>query len=144
MGPSSAQSARRGHSRQWLLPRSDLNWLRCPQVIGDGRTKDSKPFKLISEISTLSCNDLQRPRMPTVLFYVLWLMFVSGFESHSLRHTVLTAEKLSRLLPRNVENMPVIRYISSARRTGESGLPGVEWRQFTCLSLDRHSQSGFK
>ena len=24
--------------------------------------------------------------MPTVLSYVLWLMFVSGFESHSLRH----------------------------------------------------------
>src|SRR6266852_209260 len=43
------------------------------------------PFKLISEISTLSCNDLEGLRMPTVLSYVLWLMFVSGFESHSLR-----------------------------------------------------------
>src|SRR5580692_835653 len=41
--------------------------------------------KMISEISSLSCNDLQGLRMPTVLCYVLCLTFVSGFESHSLR-----------------------------------------------------------
>ena len=34
------------------------------------------------------------------------------------------------------ENMPVFRDISSAKRTGESGLPGTEWRQSTVLSLE--------
>jgi len=41
--------------------------------------------KMISEISKLSCNYLQRLRMPTVLCYVLCLTFAGGFESHSLR-----------------------------------------------------------
>src|SRR4029077_20362689 len=41
-----------------------------------------------------------------------------------------------------MENMPVFRNISSAKRTGENGLPGIEWRQSTGLSLRGHSQSG--
>lgn len=40
--------------------------------------------KMISEISCLSCNDLQVLRMPTVLCYVLCLVFVGGFDSHTL------------------------------------------------------------
>ena len=32
--------------------------------------------------------------------------------------------------------MPVFRNISSAKRTGENGLPGIEWRQSTGLSLE--------
>jgi hypothetical protein len=40
---------------------------------------------VISEISSLFCNDLERLRMPTVLCYVLCFTSVSGFESHSLR-----------------------------------------------------------
>jgi len=40
--------------------------------------------KMISEISCLSYNALQGPRMPTVLCYVLCLTFVSGFDSHTL------------------------------------------------------------
>ena len=41
--------------------------------------------QMISEISSFSCNDFQGLRMPTVLYYVLCLTSVSGFESHSLR-----------------------------------------------------------
>jgi len=39
-----------------------------------------------------------------MLCYVLCLMFVSGFESHSLRHTVWVAEKSGRITARIVEN----------------------------------------
>jgi hypothetical protein len=39
---------------------------------------------MISEISYLSCNDLQLLRMPTVLCYVLCLTFSGGFDSHTL------------------------------------------------------------
>jgi len=48
-------------------------------------------------ISTLSCNDLQILRMPTVLCYVLCLTSVSGFESHSLSHTLLSLSKQESL-----------------------------------------------
>ena len=48
--------------------------------------------------------------------------------------------KLQRNCPafwrENMENMPVFRNISSAKRTGENGLPGIEWRQSTGLSLE--------
>ena len=52
-----------------------------------------------------------------------------------LRQQVLTAEKLPRPLPRNTQNMPVFRNISSAKRTGENGLIGIEWPQSAGLSL---------
>ena len=32
--------------------------------------------------------------------------------------------------------MPVFRNFSSAKRTGENGLPGIKWRQSAGLSLD--------
>jgi hypothetical protein len=41
---------------------------------------------MISEISSSSCNDLQRLRMPTVLCHVLCLTFVSGFDSFRAHH----------------------------------------------------------
>jgi hypothetical protein len=56
-------------------------------------------------------------------------------ESLPLRQQVLTVEKLPAFLSRNTRNMPVF-CIFSAKRTGESGLSGTEWRQSTGLSLE--------
>ena len=39
--------------------------------------------------------------------------------------------------------MPVFRNISSAKRTGENGLHGIEWRQSAGLLWTAHAQSGF-
>jgi hypothetical protein len=47
------------------------------------RAQTGRPT-MISEISCLSCNDLQGLRLPTVLCYVLCLAFIGGFDSHTL------------------------------------------------------------
>jgi hypothetical protein len=39
--------------------------------------------------------------------------------------------------------MPVFRNISSAKRTGENGLIGIEWPQSAGLSQEAQAQSGF-
>ena len=52
---------------------------------------------MISEISSLPYKDLEGLKVPTALCYVLRLTSFSGFESHSLRHAVWTAEKLRSL-----------------------------------------------
>jgi hypothetical protein len=45
-----------------------------------------------------------------------------GFESHSLRHAVLTAENPCLYFPQNARTMPIFRDNSSANRTAENGL----------------------
>src|SRR5215469_3975643 len=49
---------------------------------------------MISEISSMSYKDLQKPRSPTVLGYVLCLRFYSGFDSHSLPPFVRVVARL--------------------------------------------------
>ncbi len=77
---------------------------------------------MISEISSLPYEDLEGLKVPTALCYVLCLTSFSGFESHSLRQQVSTAEKFRYPLPRNTRNMPVFRDSSSTNRTAENGL----------------------
>jgi hypothetical protein len=66
--------------------------------------------------------------MPTVLCYVLCLMFVSGFESHSFRHTVWVAEKL-RCIPAKI-----------ARNRRNSAIPSLKPDRRKCPA-ERHRQA---
>jgi hypothetical protein len=81
---------------------------------------------MMSEISSLPCKDLEGLKVPTVLCYVLCLTTFSGFDSHSLRQQVLTAEKFLRPFPRNTRNMPVFRNIPSINRTADNVRPDSE------------------
>jgi hypothetical protein len=57
---------------------------------------------MISEISYLSCNDLQGLRMPTVLCYVLCLTFVGGFDSHTLPPKQMAGKEVGAVTARTV------------------------------------------
>jgi hypothetical protein len=45
--------------------------------------------------------------------------------------------------PRNTQNMPVFRNVSSAKGTGENGLLGIEGVNLRAFLQGAHPQSGF-
>jgi len=73
---------------------------------------------------------------PTDLSRLSVAKLYRGFESHSLRQQVLTAEKFRRPLPRNTRNMPVIRDYSHTNRTAENGLLGSKGGHYPAFSLE--------
>ena len=80
---------------------------------------------------------------PTDLSRLSVAKLYRGFESHSLRQQVLTAEKFRRPFPQNTRNMPVFRNIGSTNRTGEKGPFRISNRNVPAFLRRAHAQSGF-
>lgn len=72
--------------------------------------------KMISEISSLSCNTLEELRKPTVLGYVPCLTSFRGFESHSSPSSATSTRQLVEMQSQQSRASEVIENLAAKRR----------------------------